>query len=268
MHNTLQHIRVTFSKLTEQRTCNTPQHTATHRNTEQHKCVTSCTSTQQSSVRCNSLQHAATHLHNVLQANRVANPHHTPARCNTPQHVCVSSYKSTEPADIRITLQHTTAHSSTLQHAATRMCVVLQVNRAADIRIDLRVRLAAELREGILVSIYKCDQLRVHKGIRQRKQRVNWRENARREVLLCERPVDLGALLFIHGGCAVIGDFDVAEVHTRNVSVLLCVAVCCSVLQSVAECCSALLCVAACCAVTNDFDVTEVCVRGQQRLLT
>ena len=175
------------------------------------------------------------------------------------------SYKPTE-RQIRITLQHTAtrrntyacrptsqqsgghphhtaAHCSTLQHTATRMCVVLQVNRAADIRVDLRVRLAAELREGILVSIYKRDQLRVHKGIRQRKQRVDWRENAHREVLLCKRPVDLGALLFIQWGCPVIGDFDVAEVHTRNVSVLQCVAVCCSVLQSVAVHCCVLQCV-------------------------
>jgi len=75
--------------------CDTPQHTATHRNTQQHT-ATHRNTLQHAATHCNRLQHAATHGNTL---------HHTATRCNT--------------------LQHAATHCTTLQHAATR-CNTLQ----------------------------------------------------------------------------------------------------------------------------------------------
>ena len=103
--------------------CNTLQHTATHRNTLQHT-ATQCNTLQHTYARlyssmcditCNTLQHTATHCYT---------PQHTATHCNTHMHICISSLESLLVCvcDHCNTLQFTATHCDTMQHTATHIC--------------------------------------------------------------------------------------------------------------------------------------------------
>ena len=115
--NTLQHAATR---------CNTLQHTASHRITLHHT-ASYCNILQHTATHCNTLQRTSLKRDLPALQSHCITLHHTTSYCNTLQHTACTSITLHHPTSHYIILQHTATHCNTLQHTATH-CNTLAFN--------------------------------------------------------------------------------------------------------------------------------------------
>mmetsp|Transcript_47290 Transcript_47290/g.112591 ORF Transcript_47290/g.112591 Transcript_47290/m.112591 type:complete len:380 (-) Transcript_47290:375-1514(-) len=93
-----------------------------------------------------------------------------------------------------------------------------EINRLAHVLVDLLVRLGLELLVGFPVLVDEGYEVREHKGVRQREERVDVRELSSGVVLLVETRIEVRPLPLGQRGGAVEGDLAIhVSVHLDDV---------------------------------------------------
>mmetsp|Transcript_9815 Transcript_9815/g.23350 ORF Transcript_9815/g.23350 Transcript_9815/m.23350 type:complete len:448 (+) Transcript_9815:556-1899(+) len=137
------------------------------------------------------------------------------------KHLASGQFEALEEVDdarLRLDVQARVLRNLVFDDSVT----MAQVDAAADVLVDLIVRLVLQLRVLVLVVVHKGHELRVHKRIRERKERVDVSKVAGGKVLVLHLAVRLDALGLVQRPRSMECNLDVhVAVHFDDVATLL-----------------------------------------------